>query len=495
MRCLVVFCVCFVAFSGIAQVPVIAFERTVGGPGSDAGLSIMQTTDSDYVFVGSLFPNSVDNDKSCIGKVDSNGNLQWFYHDSTNISSASSAGYSVVQATDGNYVTCGFRTLLESLPTPGNRRKSWLHKTTPNGVTIFQQHYSAPSGFASEESHQLVQTYDNGYAMIGSAYVSSEDSTYWNAWNVSPTIAGTYMNIKRVDQAGNLLWSKVYGTAGSDAWSIVQMADSGFVAIGYEQVPNQWNDIVVFRTDKNGNQLWKHHYGGSNYDYGYSIASSSSNELILLSNTMSSGNGGLDVLLTKIDDTGAIIWERTFGGIDDDYGNSVSKTSDGGFIIGGSTQNFDCDFFDTYLIKTDSLGNEEWHYTIGSSTYDGAYDVNETSDGGYILTGIRNAQIHVLKLNADENLAVSAVDVANSELSIFPNPANDVISLRLSDPTNETGVLTLVDAMGKEVFRSSSRFSETENVEVNELEEGIYFVNVAFNSSVYHQKLLVKHTR
>ena len=492
MRNLVICCFCVVSFSGMAQIPTIAFERTFGGPSSDAGLSVIQTSDSDYVFVGSFFPNPVDNDKSCIGKVDNDGNLLWFYHDSTNISSASSAGYSVLQANDGNYVTCGFRTLSESLPVPGVRRKSWLHKTTPAGVTIFQKHYSALSNIANEESHQLVQTYDNGYAMVGGAYYASEDSTYWNAWNDSTFIDGALMNIKRVDPAGNLLWSKLYGTPGSDAWSLIQLPDSGFMAIGYEQVPNQWSDAVVFRTDKNGNQLWKQHYGGSNYDYGYSIAGITGTEFILLSTTMSSGNGGLDLLLTKIDDTGAVIWEKTFGGIDDDYGNSVSRTSDGGFIIGGSTQNFNSDYFDVYLIKTDSLGNEEWHYTLGSSTYDGASDVKETMDGGYILTGIRNAQIHVVKLTADGNLAVSDLE-ENSALSLSPNPANELIAVHFPDHKDETGILTLVDAMGKEVLRRSVRFDETPNVAVSQLTDGIYFAKVAFNSKTYHQKLIVKH--
>ncbi|MCK5031465.1 MAG: hypothetical protein KAR64_08365, partial [Thermoplasmatales archaeon] len=83
----------------------------------------------------------------------------------------------------------------------------------------------------------------------------------------------------------------------------------------------------------------------------------------------------------------SIIWNKTYGGNSLDWGWSISKTNDGGFIIGGETVSFSAGSYDAFLIKTDSNGNEEWNKTFGGSAKDGCRAVQQTQDGGYILTG------------------------------------------------------------------------------------------------------------
>ena len=83
----------------------------------------------------------------------------------------------------------------------------------------------------------------------------------------------------------------------------------------------------------------------------------------------------------------SIIWNKTYGGDLLDWGWSISKTSDGGFIIGGETISFSAGSYDAFLIKTDSNGNEEWNKTFGGSAKDGCRAVKQTDGGGYILAG------------------------------------------------------------------------------------------------------------
>ena len=185
-------------------------------------------------------------------------------------------------------------------------------------------------------------------------------------------------------------FSKNFGGLDSDiGFSVQQTSDSGFVVTGrIESFGNGGGDAWLIKTDADGNEQWNQTIGGSLSDYTYSIIHAVGGGFILTGYTYSSGNGNRDVWLIKTDIDGNEEWTQTYGGISNDYARSVRKTADGGYIIIGYTESFGDGGNDIWLIKTDGDGNEMWTQTFGDAMhYDYGWAVEQSADGGYILTG------------------------------------------------------------------------------------------------------------
>lgn len=138
-------------------------------------------------------------------------------------------------------------------------------------------------------------------------------------------------------------------------------------------------------------ESWSRNYGGQLSDPGGAVKATSDGGYVLTSMTYSYGVGRGDLWLVKTDSNGSMQWNRTFGGRNFDIGRSVQQTSDGGYVIAGSSQSYGAGRSNAWLIKADKNGTEQWNRTFGGRGTDEATSIQQTDDGGYIFTGFTSS--------------------------------------------------------------------------------------------------------
>jgi predicted secreted protein len=332
-------------------------------------------------------------------------------------------GSSAQQTSDGGYIITG-RT--ESYGAGG--RDVWLIKTDKNGNEEWKKTFG---GADDDFGGSVQQTSDGGYIITGGtrSYGTGDDDVWliktdkngneeWKKtfggadddWGSSAqqTSDGGYIITGRTEsygaggwdvwliktvKNGNEEWKKTFGGANNDAsFSVQQTPDGGYIITGTTRSYGAGGcDVWLIKTDKNGKEEWEKTFGGANDDQGWSVNQTSDGGYIITGFTWSYGAGGCDVWLIKTDKNGKEEWKKTFGGADDDFGSSVQQTSDGGYIITGHTRSYGAGEEDAWLIKTDKNGKEEWEKTFGDAYYDRGNSAQQTSDSGYMIAGVTNS--------------------------------------------------------------------------------------------------------
>jgi hypothetical protein len=366
-----------------------------GGPKNDYGYSVQPTKDGGFIVAGSTESFSAGNADVWLIKLESSGRVAW---QKSYGGKRFDGAFAVQQLSDEGYAVAGVTQSFGA-----GRSDIWLLRLNASGNVIWQNTYGTRNTEIAE-GKSFQQTKDGGFMLAGSII-------YDASANVSETTHSDIWAMK-LDANGLIIWQNRFNTSMQDvARSIEQTSDGGYIIAGYSILfsilkGNNY-EFWVLKLDPSGNIAWQKSYGGKNTDQGYAIRQIKDNGYIAVGTTKSFGAGNYDYWILKLDSGGNLIWQKAYGGEKADIASSVIETADGGYLVSGTTESFGQGKQDALVMKLDASGKIMWQKVYGGKQNDTLVSVGSTGDEGYILAGSTDScgvgKIDVLVIKTDES--------------------------------------------------------------------------------------------
>jgi hypothetical protein len=358
--------------------------KTFGRPNStNYGDSVQQTTDGGYIIAGATMPvDSIISDIWVI-KTDRDGNKVW---DKTFGGSNWDYPSDIKQTNDNGFLITG-RTYSFG----AGMDDVWVLKLDQNGNVQWNKTFGTPFLDFGWEGQQ---TTDGGYIIVGS--VCPHEAYFFDIWLI------------KLDGEGNEQWNRTFGEPTqypSDNFgrSVQQTSDGGYIFAGSSTgygVAIHTSAFWLIKTDVQGNEQWNRTYGAGNDDQANSVELTSDGGYIIVGNKYDSDSQQSDIWIIKTNQYGDEQWNKTYGGTGDDYGRQAYQTTDGGYIMIGTTQPYGDVNSYAWMIKLDNSGNEQWNRTYGGKSGGMGNSVALTSDRGYIITGYTSEDVWLIKTDS-----------------------------------------------------------------------------------------------
>jgi hypothetical protein len=271
---------------------------------------------------------------------------------------------------------------------------SWLSYNVRAQLVSWNRNYG---GDAADIAFDVKSVAEGGLIVAGQT--ASFGDQYSNVW------------LLRTDQSGDTLWTRSIGNSQVQRANAVAVTDDGgFLAAGVTHIFEETftADILLTKVSSSGELVWTREFGGNGEDVANDLIADPGAGAVLAGYTTTYGAGARDIFLIKIDESGAVRWEKTYGDSENNYAQAMDRTAEGGYVLTGTTGPYSSS--DLFVLVVDAEGNELWSKDFGGSGIDLGYDVRTTSDGGYVVAGWTQSfgavgwDFYVIRLDVDGNV-------------------------------------------------------------------------------------------
>ncbi len=440
-------CQAVISASAAAGTVCVSENRT--GDYSQGARDITLTSDNSFILTGYDFSNSGCRSDLLLQKADSQGNTIW----SESFGSAGfEYGNSVIEASNGDYIACGYTT------SAGNE-DFYLLRTDTDGNTVFE---TAFGGDSLDIATSVAETSDGRILICG--------------YTTENTAGESDVLVIMSDGSGSHLWEKRYGGSGPETADQIQITSGGNILItGSTGSFTDNSDAYSILTDIDGNIIWEQYYGAQGGDGGYDRANAAvettGGNIAIAGDSNDPDNCGMYFILT--DGNGEKITETFHGNIFYDYANDIIETPDGGFILAGATKDrYSCDN-NLFVVKLNENGEEVWTEEFGGEfTDEWGTAITPTATGSYMVTGQRETEdgdydVYLVEIE-DSSQGVSPVE--QSLLHVYPNPAAETVNLINVSPGTS---YSIYDTAGRMVSNGTMNDVST-GIDLKDLSMGVY---------------------
>ncbi len=481
--------------------PSIEWKANFGGSEQDRSSIITALNDGNYLISGSSGSSNGDltsNNGSWdawIVKISPSGSKIWqkSYGGSFLESLAS-----VIETENGDLILLGKTGSDDGDIESGNNGGDdvWLIRLNSQGELIWENTYG---GSMNDAGSTVIQTDDGGFLVLAESF--SEDG------DISTNYENGDFLLFKVDSNGALIWEKIFGGSLSDVPTNMIISSNNEILLGglSSSFDGDINissnglsfEYVVMKLNIDGDLLWSRTYGGDGGDGLSKILEMDSGGFLLVGDMYYSEGGdisnsynGHDCWFLRINESGDIVWERTYGGNANDIANSVRKRANGNFVIAGASKSSDIDLeenfgdLDCWIFEINENGDFIWGKNYGGSDIDSATDIELTDDGGAIFTvrslsidgefdmGSGNYDFCIVKLS----ILTNTNEIEDQELvAVFPNPSFNGLNITFPKMLGEKKIV-IMNHIGQIVHNEKTTGN---NIYIENLQSGIYFAQVS----------------
>lgn len=347
------------------------WEKIYGGKDDDIAYDIVALENGESAIVGSCKSFEAERTDICVSRMGADGQMKWTILLG---GKKEDEGKAITRAADGNLFVLGMTKSLSK----NYDRDIYVAKVTLEGKVLWER---AIGGDRDEAPGGIAGLDDGGVMIVGDT--ESFGKRYRDIY------------IAKLTKEGKTVFARTIGGEKTDeARDLTRLSDGNLALVGMREVSKAYEEFFVMKFDQNGKSLWTKTFGEYDDDSLESVTPTADGGMVAVGKTRSYQSEQTDLTVMKLSKEGKILWHKIYGFKYYEYGNAVTMTADGGFMLAGGTSTLGKGSHSIYMLALDTNGKLLWSHVYGDESRDIAYGIARMSDNSIVTVGQSDSFSH-----------------------------------------------------------------------------------------------------